>query len=373
MHLPNHQESIWLESMLDRSNMTASYKAFWLQGIIEEIVVGNDRMTFHQVVCRMIATAWYPIVQFRLNFGVQDKLGDVVDYLNSTYHYGADIKKDKLLEELLNSGVLAQDKTFQTMKNSLYNMVPYRLIAPFFRKETSGLKDQKKNRLIAQLSQDSNEAFYKIDVATKSIQISSRWFDYIYANQILILGWLQYKLIIYLQHKNPSVPSIPMKLEPASQRNLARATKYWDAVRRHMTIRDIYTNELFTEEHFTKMDTMSIDHFIPWSFVMHDEMWNLIPTFKNTNSAKSDRLPNLDRHLSSFCNLQYDAFNYMTMNSTDLKILEDYLTIDSNKHVDRIIRLRQTVDEITFKESLKQTIMPIHQIAYNQGFEVWCG
>jgi len=359
--------------MLDRANMVTSYKAFWLQGIIEEIVQGNDRMTFHQVVCRMIASAWYPIVQFRLNFGVQDKLGDVVDYLNSTYHYGADIKKSKLLEELLYSETLASDRTFQTMKHNFYNMVPYRLISPFFRLETKGLKDQKKNRLISQLSQDSKDSFYKIDMPSKSIQISERWFDYVYANQVLILGWLQYKLIIYLQHKNPSVPSIPMKLEPASQRNLARATRYWEAVRRHMAIRDIYTGELFTEDHMTEMGNISIDHFIPWSFVMHDEMWNLIPTFKNINSAKSDRLPNIDKHLSGFCNLQYDAYNYMKENSTDLKILEDYLSIDSNKHVDRIIRLRESVDEITFKESLKQTIMPIHQIAYNQGFEIWSG
>ncbi|MDU1032741.1 HNH endonuclease domain-containing protein [Clostridium sp.] len=27
-----------------------------------------------------------------------------------------------------------------------------------------------------------------------------------------------------------------------------------------------------------------MDHFIPWSFAFHDQMWNLVPTFNNINS-----------------------------------------------------------------------------------------
>jgi HNH endonuclease len=39
-------------------------------------------------------------------------------------------------------------------------------------------------------------------------------------------------------------------------------------------------------------DAFSIDHFLPWSFVAHDLLWNLTPVFGTTNSKKGDALPN---------------------------------------------------------------------------------
>ena len=35
----------------------------------------------------------------------------------------------------------------------------------------------------------------------------------------------------------------------------------------------------------------NVDHFIPWSFVMNDELWNLMPMDSSLNSAKNNRLP----------------------------------------------------------------------------------
>jgi hypothetical protein len=34
----------------------------------------------------------------------------------------------------------------------------------------------------------------------------------------------------------------------------------------------------------------SLDHYVPWSFVLHDRIWNLVPVTLSANSAKSDRL-----------------------------------------------------------------------------------
>ena len=48
-----------------------------------------------------------------------------------------------------------------------------------------------------------------------------------------------------------------------------------------------------------------IDHFIPWSFVMNDELWNLMPMDSSLNSAKSNRLPKWDPFFSRFADNQY--------------------------------------------------------------------
>ena len=39
-----------------------------------------------------------------------------------------------------------------------------------------------------------------------------------------------------------------------------------------------------------KNETPSIDHVIPWSYIYHDDLWNLVYTHKSCNSSKSNRL-----------------------------------------------------------------------------------
>ena len=41
----------------------------------------------------------------------------------------------------------------------------------------------------------------------------------------------------------------------------------------------------------------AIDHFLPWSFVLDDKLWNLVPSCRGCNSDKSDSIPvdHLDR------------------------------------------------------------------------------
>jgi hypothetical protein len=46
-----------------------------------------------------------------------------------------------------------------------------------------------------------------------------------------------------------------------------------------------------------------LDHFVPWSFVCHDQLWNLIPVSPAANSAKSNNLP-ADHYIPCFVDLQ---------------------------------------------------------------------
>jgi len=354
----NRQESIWLERMLNTRRMATSYKAYWMMGVIEEIIEGNDVISFDSIVCRMITNAWYPIIKYKLNFGYQDQLGKVISYLKNTYDYPNMIKRMKLYNLLYSSYELSNDTIFQNMKKSFYNMVPYRLISPFFKEETRGLKDQKRNRLLAQLSQTSEECFYRIDATNKCIIINQHWMEYIILNQALIRGWLQNKLIIYIQNKNPSVPSILFKIDPNYERKLNPAINYWKRFNMVQPIVDIYTGKTLIQDNYQELGTFSIDHFIPWSFVLHDELWNLLPTFKNINSTKSDKLPSLNKYLDEFSSLQYKSITYMKQSTTNQRLLEDYLTIGNSNHTAFIMEIGATIDQEIFKESIKGSNKP---------------
>ncbi|NLI89872.1 MAG: HNH endonuclease [Epulopiscium sp.] len=353
-----------LEQMQE-DNIVTSYKLFWFRGIFKEIINGNREMTFRQVVCRMITEAWYPLTEYHLNLGAIDMLYDLCMLIQKNYNIESDISEDKLMVFLEN----LEDKEIEKRIRNLYNMVPYRLLSPFFTGRFKGIPEHRKNKEIARLSNVEGDVFYKIDDSNKIITINKNWYNYIYKNQNIVYGWMSYKLICFLQDRNPNVPAIPFKLSAPKKRNLTDARKFWDQVGYEMPLSDIYTGKELNKDNFNKYGDLSIDHFIPWSFVLHDELWNLLPTFHNINSSKSNKLPNLDMYMDKFADLQYNAFIVARKNKKLKKQLEDYLTI--NKKMDINASIHKDIPKDYFVSSIQSTIKPLYQIAYNQGYPLW--
>ena len=171
----------------------------------------------------MIVEAWHPLIEYHLNFGVIDMLYDLCILIHKKYKIESNISQDKLLKFLEDFN----DKEIERGIRNLYNMVPYRLLAPFFVGEFQGIPDHRRNKRIAELSNLQEDVFYKIDDKNKSITINQNWFDYIYKNQSIVYGWMSYKLIYFLQNRNPNVPAIPFKLAAPQERNLASARIVW--------------------------------------------------------------------------------------------------------------------------------------------------
>lgn len=355
------------ERMLEE-NLSSSYKIFWFFGIYKEIIIGNKYMGFKRLVCRMIASAWYPVTQYKLNLGIQDRIYDLVILIHEKYNIPCDEREDKFLDFLEN----LRDMEVEKRIKNLYGYVPYRLLTPFYSKELSevrknfGKNASQTHKFIAKLSKEDSRGIYKIDMENKLIEVNDSWYKYIRDNQIIIAGWMNFKLISYLQKKNPNVPAIPFKISAPGKRDLREATKLWKEINKDGNINDIYTGEKLRAENFALYGELSIDHFIPWSFVLHDELWNLIPTFKNVNSQKNNKLPDLKVYMDKFCEIQYESFDTMQRNHKKYKKnLEGYLAI--NIAADG----RRKIEKDEFERRLRETIEPLYQIAYNQGYGVW--
>jgi len=346
-------------NLLDLDNLTNSYKIYWFYAIFDEIKYGrasssNLKINFKTIITRMICKCWYSLMKYRLHLGAQDQIGIAVNLIHDKYSFASDISENDLFKNILS----IEDKEINKKLDELAIYVPYRLLSPFFTKETRGLKDHLKNNLISELSRNDTGALYAI--YDDHISINPNWFDYIFDNQTIIEGWLKFKLIHFLQTRNPNVPAIAFKLEPPGTRNLAIAREFWKCVIPILKPKDLYTGAPINETNF------SVDHFIPWSFVLHDQLWNLLPTERSVNSAKSDMLPDIDAYLDRFCELQFRS--YATALSMNLrpKLIEDYLSITSETgHHPKEIGLQ------SFNFSLQKVIRPLHQIAMNQGFGVW--
>jgi hypothetical protein len=124
-------------------------------------------------------------------------------------------------------------------------------------------------------------------------------------------------------------------------------------------IRCIYTGkELYTRGY-------DLDHFIPWSFVSHDLIWNLIPSDGSINSSKNDKIPDLDHYLRKLANLQHDSLRLLIKSGKEPKAIEDYVSLGYTP-----TDLANMSDNC-FYDLYERTFKPISQIALNMGFESW--
>lgn len=172
-------------------------------------------------------------------------------------------------------------------------------------------------------------------------------------------------MILYIQKRNPSVPGIADKLYPPLERKLEKVKKYWKLIIGLEPVREIYGNGILTEK------DISIDHFVPWSYVAHDEMWNLSPTTKSINSSKSNNLPDWETYFERLARQEYQSYQlmwkYEQIHKEFDKCAKEHINSDDIKY--RVYREGLEYNEFT--DQLKSIIMPVYQSAQNCGFGNW--
>ncbi|HYH15726.1 MAG TPA: HNH endonuclease domain-containing protein, partial [Flavisolibacter sp.] len=194
----------------------------------------------------------------------------------------------------------------------------------------------------------------------KSIIINDVWKEYFVKHIHVLQSFTYWHLCRFVQKNNPNVIGISEKLFKPQARNLRKNIIAW----REYLILNPKTKCIYTGN--TVPESFSLDHFIPWSYVVHDQNWNIIPVSKEINSSKSDSLPDLTKYLDPFLNLQYDFVKTLSVNELFKPILEHY-AIAFNNSIDGVKEMPFEV----FKNQLSNIITPMTQIASNLGFRTW--
>ena len=84
--------------LLDDDKVVASYKMYWLLGILDEVALGNTEIEFKRIISRMIVYSWYPLLQYKLNYGMFDNLKKPVNYIAIKYNLPNNYDENKLLD-----------------------------------------------------------------------------------------------------------------------------------------------------------------------------------------------------------------------------------------------------------------------------------
>lgn len=249
-------------------NTSECYKFFWFKAIVAKVTEGKQEISYEELVDEMIADAWYMVTEYHLNLGPKDTLEAVVNLIKQKYPELKSCEKKTAILDLLKN---TQDRDINSKKRTLTYNVPYRLQSPFMPSMKGKEWDVSESNLIAKINQEQRLMYYftALNGLSTSIIVNDDWANYIIKNQEIIRGWLEYNMILYIQKRNPSVPGIADKLYPPQERKLEKVKKYWKLIIGLEPVREIYGNEILTEK------DISIDHFVPWSYVAHDEIWHV--------------------------------------------------------------------------------------------------
>lgn len=345
-------------------NTTECYKFFWFKAIVTKVTSGKYELTYEELVDEMIAEAYFMVTEYHLNLGPKDALEGIVNLIKIKNPALKSCEKQSVIIDFLKN---TQDKEIISKKRALTYNVPYRLQSPFMENVKGKEWNVGESRLIAKINQENRLIYYfeALNGLSTKIIVQSDWAQYIIKNQEIIKGWLEYKMIMYIQKRNPSVPGIADKLYPPYERNLERVKKYWRLILSLEPVHEIYGDNILTE------NDLSIDHFVPWSYVAHDEMWNLNPTTKSINSSKSNNLPDWNTYFEKLVRQEYQSYQmlwkYDVVHKEFDKCAKEHINNDDIRY--RIYRKGLEFKE--FASELETIISPVYQSAKNCGFTNW--
>ena len=351
------------------------YKFYWLEAIVQLISEGKQDTTFDEIIDEMICNAWYSVREFHIHLSGVRADGEVRDGLERAVLKLAeisDIPANASKVEIRNA-IKEHNVELRKAKEQLTKMVPGRALAGFFDKGNEAVPWDSIPRLTEYIRRfDSTQirlpyVFGDSSKLKKEVHFHSDWISMIHDNTVNILGWIQCEKVKWLQNNNPEVPGLIYKLAPMDEkmRKLSHVRKLWEGIFDLTSVRDVFTGQPVTSGQY------DVDHFIPWSFVMNDELWNLMPMDRGLNSAKSNRLPRWNPFFEAFAENQYVMYELIHEKQELHKRFE--ACYRDNLHsiwAGQELYQRGNSRE-TFYHILEKNMMPIYESARRQGYEIW--
>lgn len=332
---------------------TATYKFYWMLSLLDMYVKEKrEVMAALDIASRMVAYAWYPIEYFKLSFGKGDRMAQIIPKTAELTGITVDDKLDSKTDVIMQA--TSDNPEVKSEIKILLRNVPFWFLSPWI--ETNDVHE-----MIHRSQTLENDCLYSLSGWGEELTVTMnpKWSEYLNANYEVLRDFTLWNLTLFLQTRNPNVPNISGKLlRPEEREPLTKQKKFWNKViELGGTIDCIYT------DHPLGVNGFELDHFMPWSFVSHNQNWNLIPADGSFNSSKNNRIPDLDYFLPKMAEIQHRALRlYIPVSSSRDAIANEYFALGVSPH-DLI-----AMSDEEFLNTYRKTFSPLSQMALNMGF-----
>ncbi len=354
------------------------YKFYWLEAIVQLISEDKHEASYDEIINEMIANAWYSVLEYHVHLSGIFRDGQIKDNLEKAVlrlHDLSVLSNSASKVEIKNKiAEFDDDPELHSSKMDLTLNVPIKALSGFANRGSDQISlDSSAGRMMAyynRLNETSLLLPYVFGTENglkRVIRFNEGWIQMIQDNAVVIKGWIQLEKVKWLQNNNPEVPGLVYKLAQLDEkmRKLAHVRNLWKEILVMCPVVDVFKDEPINKDNY------DVDHFIPWTFVMNDELWNLMPMDSWLNSSKSNKLPKWDPFFERFANNQYSMYELIYDKVNVYKLYEacsrDNLhSIWANQE---LYKKGNSKDE--FYNILEKNMRPVYDSARRQGYDVW--
>ena len=263
--------------VIEKMKNTNTYKLVWAKSILDLLIKTETKViTFSDISETILKYYWNQIYFFNLKQGPRNQeptLFKLVGLAIKRYQELTQSKQPVWFNLAL--PVLQQDQAFyreliRSMSQTLDQDVSWRFL---------NIEDEVINLY---------HIHKKKTASLNEVVFSDTQISHLKNHGPLLMQFLYFKWTQLLEKFNHA-PRIANKIAGSEVQAIKRKSLkvYRDILlilHENQAIKDFYTDETID------ISDISIDHFIPWSFIYSDDIWNLVITSKSNNSKKSNKL-----------------------------------------------------------------------------------
>ncbi|MFC4306391.1 HNH endonuclease [Cohnella boryungensis] len=181
---------------------------------------------------------------------------------------------------------------------------------------------------------DTEGQFFGFDKNKEYMQFNPVVLTFMQTHQQVLFRLTNYELIKFLQRNNSSdsCANLIKNVENISLRSLLN-------IYRQMLVQYGSHHCFYCNKQFTPNTVVEVDHFIPWSFIHNDQLWNLVLACRTCNNSKSNKIADtlyLEKIIDRNQLLIENDYNFdeemKTYTAEKLKELHKYVVVNGYQH-----------------------------------------
>lgn len=277
-----------------KSKNTKSYKFGFLKSIIMNLYNVNEKLelTFDQLFFAFTEVYWNLVVTNKL------KQGNPSSSVDST------------LEKFIIKHGIPAELHFDKLQEGFQIEI------------VKEIKSVGKKYVIGALYEDTNGFLYGFDKKNEVLDFNPYALNFMRKHQKILISLTNYHFVKFIEKVNEDfqVYNLIGKVENVTKRT--NLDKYFEILMNNDKHLCFYCGIKLKKESRSKVH---IDHFIPWSFIQDDKIWNLVLSCSKCNLKKSDSLAPV-----TFLDKIIVRNKYLLKNEV-LKMNKDFLNYEVNK------------------------------------------
>lgn len=251
----------------NKSVNDTSYKYGFLKSILDNLYNTDDKLvlTFDQLFGKFAEIYWNLVLKHHIRQKKPGKL-DRRSELENVLIYGKE--KYDILEDI----------PFESLSDEMRIDICHRV------------KMKCKENVVGALYADLGGLFYSFSKKGEWIRINPIMYEFVCKHKVAIekLNYYEWAKFLEKVNEDRAVDHLLSKIDESTLRTRSSLAYYRDILFQEFENKCFYCGKPVTKR------SVEVDHFIPWSFIKDDQIWNFVLACPECNNRKRDKLAQVD-------------------------------------------------------------------------------